>query len=145
MDSTRAGKRLPDALAKTVPIWCAVVNRALRLRSAVSDGADTASDSAEAQTPWLEDGDLHTPPGVVGAHEHAQIATRLDGWAAGLAVRVAAPERERAQKTVTDTFSRTRRTRSRCWIGRCALCGSHPRPGVSRTSRLTRRSCRSYA
>ena len=38
---------------------------------------------------WLEDedADLRTPPGIVGAHEHAQIAARLDGWAAGLAVR----------------------------------------------------------
>jgi tRNA A64-2'-O-ribosylphosphate transferase len=93
VDSTRAGKRLPDALSKTVPIWCAVVNRALRLRGgidvasrrispAVSDSAHTASDS------WLGDGDLRTPPGIVGAHEHAQIAARLDIWAAGLAVRV---------------------------------------------------------
>jgi hypothetical protein len=41
--------------------------------------------------------------------------------------------------------SRTRRTRSRPWIGRCALCGSHPRRGVSRTLRPTRRSCQSYA
>ena len=26
MDSTRRGKRFPDALSKTVPIWCAVIN-----------------------------------------------------------------------------------------------------------------------
>lgn len=31
--------------------------------------------------------DLRTPPGAVGAHEHAQIAARLEGWAAALAVR----------------------------------------------------------
>ena len=31
--------------------------------------------------------DLHTPPGAVSAHEHAQIAARLDGWATALAVR----------------------------------------------------------
>ena len=30
---------------------------------------------------------LHTPPGAVSAHEHAQIAARLDGWATALAVR----------------------------------------------------------
>ncbi|KAI9441515.1 initiator tRNA phosphoribosyl transferase [Lactarius indigo] len=93
VDSTRAGKRLPDALSKTVPIWCAVVNRALRLRrgpdaagpAVSSDGAGAASDSEEAQILLLWDGDLRTPPGIVGAHEHAQIAARLDGWAAGLA------------------------------------------------------------
>ncbi|KAH9177485.1 initiator tRNA phosphoribosyl transferase-domain-containing protein [Lactarius sanguifluus] len=82
VDSTRAGKRLPDALSKTVPIWCAVVNRAMRLRRG---GLDAASDLKEARTAWLWDGDLRTPPGIVGAHEHAQIAARLDGWAASLA------------------------------------------------------------
>ncbi|PHH63401.1 hypothetical protein CDD81_6002 [Ophiocordyceps australis] len=29
VDSTRRGKRMPDALAATVPIWCAVLNRLL--------------------------------------------------------------------------------------------------------------------
>lgn len=29
VDSTRRGKSMPDALSKTVPIWCAVLNRAL--------------------------------------------------------------------------------------------------------------------
>ena len=99
VDSTRAGKRLPDALSKTVPIWCTVVNRALHLRGvldaaasrpgpAVPDGSDSEED---ARAPWLWDGDLRTPPGTVGAHEHAQIAARLDGWAADLAVRVCPP------------------------------------------------------
>ena len=27
VDSTRSGKRFPDALTKTVPIWCCVLNR----------------------------------------------------------------------------------------------------------------------
>lgn len=27
VDSTRRGKRMPDALSKTVPIWCGVINR----------------------------------------------------------------------------------------------------------------------
>jgi tRNA A64-2'-O-ribosylphosphate transferase len=29
VDSTRRGKRMPDALSKTVPIWCATMNRAV--------------------------------------------------------------------------------------------------------------------
>ena len=29
VDSTRRGKRMPDALSKTVPIWCAVINRSV--------------------------------------------------------------------------------------------------------------------
>ncbi|KAI9511458.1 initiator tRNA phosphoribosyl transferase [Russula earlei] len=70
VDSTRAGKRIPDALSKTVPIWCAVINRATYLRSL---------DPSEAAA------SLHTPPGAVSAHEHAQIAARLDSWAAALA------------------------------------------------------------
>ncbi|KAJ7198566.1 initiator tRNA phosphoribosyl transferase, partial [Mycena pura] len=71
VDSTRAGKRLPDALSKTVPIWCAVVNRAVLLRRGNS-GSD-----------W--DTALHTPPGAVSAQEAAQIAARLEGWSAALA------------------------------------------------------------
>ncbi|KAF8504615.1 tRNA A64-2'-O-ribosylphosphate transferase [Russula emetica] len=36
VDSTRAGKRLPDALSKTVLIWCTVINRAITLRGGCS-------------------------------------------------------------------------------------------------------------
>ncbi|KAJ7032725.1 initiator tRNA phosphoribosyl transferase [Mycena alexandri] len=71
VDSTRAGKRLPDALAKTVPIWCVVVNRAVLLRFPENkEGWDTA---------------LYTPPAAVSAQEHAQIAARIDVWAEALA------------------------------------------------------------
>ncbi|KAJ6491677.1 initiator tRNA phosphoribosyl transferase [Mycena vitilis] len=74
VDSTRAGKRLPDALAKTVPIWCAVVNRAVARRF---------PQKQEAKEGW--DDALYTPPGAVSAQEHAQIASRVDGWAGALA------------------------------------------------------------
>lgn len=74
MDSTRAGKRIPDALSKTVPIWCAVVNRAIRLRSPAGPDA-RAWDTA-----------LYTPPGSVSPQEHGQVELRLDGWASQLAV-----------------------------------------------------------
>ncbi|KAF9914406.1 hypothetical protein BX616_008375 [Lobosporangium transversale] len=30
VDSTRKGKRIPDALSKTIPIWCATLNTAIR-------------------------------------------------------------------------------------------------------------------
>lgn len=73
VDSTRAGKRIPDALSKTVPIWCAVINRVMcRLHP------DICSDK------WNTN--LYTPPQVVSAQEHAQIEARLDEWAAALAV-----------------------------------------------------------
>ncbi|KAF7297903.1 Initiator tRNA phosphoribosyl transferase [Mycena chlorophos] len=71
VDSTRAGKRLPDALSKTVPIWCAVVNRAVAIRL----GSSVPSD-------W--DTSLHTPPSIP-QQEAAQISTQLDGWAQALA------------------------------------------------------------
>ncbi|TCD69514.1 hypothetical protein EIP91_007444 [Steccherinum ochraceum] len=70
VDSTRAGKRMPDALSKTVPIWCAVVNRAIK--TVFSRGPE-----------W--DGKLYTPPGVVSPQEHAHIERRIEEWAESLA------------------------------------------------------------
>ncbi|KAG6865111.1 hypothetical protein C0991_005011 [Blastosporella zonata] len=71
VDSTRAGKRIPDALSKTVPIWCAVVNRAIARRypGPDKDSWDTA---------------LYTPAGTVSAQEHHQIELRIDAWAEAL-------------------------------------------------------------
>ncbi|KAG1772087.1 tRNA A64-2'-O-ribosylphosphate transferase [Suillus occidentalis] len=70
VDSTRAGKRMPDALSKTVPIWCAVINRAvLKTTPKMNVDADF----------WNTK--LYTPPGVVSAQEHDQIEQRLDEWA----------------------------------------------------------------
>jgi len=86
VDSTRAGKRIPDALSKTVPIWCAVVNRATRMRRLLARRRTTAGEQEEEGEEETAV-DLHTPPGAVSAHEHSQIAARLDGWATALAVR----------------------------------------------------------
>jgi tRNA A64-2'-O-ribosylphosphate transferase len=60
VDSTRRGKSMPDALSKTVPIWCCVMNRAI----------------------FPEDGphNLYTSPQSVSASEHAQIEKRIDGF-----------------------------------------------------------------
>lgn len=60
VDSTRRGKSMPDALSKTVPIWCCVLNRML--------------------FPEYEVHSLHTPPQSVSASEHSQIEARLDGF-----------------------------------------------------------------
>ncbi|KAJ7603724.1 initiator tRNA phosphoribosyl transferase [Mycena rosella] len=70
VDSTRAGKRIPDALSKTVPIWCVVVNRAVLQVYPEKVGWDTT---------------LYTPPGAVSSQEHNQIEQRLDTWAKALA------------------------------------------------------------
>lgn len=51
-------KGMPDALSKTIPIWCAVLNAALF--------PDTPASHA-----------LHTPPNVVSPTEHSQITALL--------------------------------------------------------------------
>ncbi|MCJ1478664.1 hypothetical protein MMC13_007345 [Lambiella insularis] len=61
VDSTRSGKSMPDALSKTIPIWCAVMNRLL------------FSDVAACHA-------LRTPPEVVGRSEHSQIEARLESF-----------------------------------------------------------------
>jgi tRNA A64-2'-O-ribosylphosphate transferase len=50
---------MPDALTKTIPIWCVVINRLL------FENTPTAHQ-------------LFTPKSVVGPSEHAQIEARLE-------------------------------------------------------------------
>jgi tRNA A64-2'-O-ribosylphosphate transferase len=52
---------MPDALSKTVPIWCAVINRAL-------------FPTQSAYHP------VQFPPNFLGASEEAQIEDRIDGF-----------------------------------------------------------------
>ena len=52
---------MPDALSKTVPIWCAVINLLLF-------GETHGSHK------------LRTPKDLVGTSEHAQIEALLDGF-----------------------------------------------------------------
>lgn len=59
VDSTRRGKSMPDALSKTVPIWCCVMNRTL-----FPD----------------EQHELYTPPQAVSEYEHAKIEEAIDGF-----------------------------------------------------------------
>ncbi|KAF8523245.1 tRNA A64-2'-O-ribosylphosphate transferase [Gautieria morchelliformis] len=72
VDSTRRGKRFPDALSKTVPIWCAVINLAVAKRS--NGPSWTAMESKENYG-------LYTPSGSVSRSEHSQMESRLDEWA----------------------------------------------------------------
>lgn len=60
VDSTRRGKRHPDALSRTVPIWCAVINQALGFNN--------------------EHSCLFTPPDAVSPSEHAQMEEKIAGW-----------------------------------------------------------------
>ncbi|KAI5301662.1 hypothetical protein KEM56_001483, partial [Ascosphaera pollenicola] len=59
VDSTRRGKTMPDALSKTVPIWCAVLNRALFPEEAAYHPVQFARD-------------------LLGASEESQIEKRID-------------------------------------------------------------------
>lgn len=64
---------MADALSKTIPIWCAVVNRALakRFPSVIPQEWETS---------------LFTPPASVSPQEHYQIEKQIDEWAEALAV-----------------------------------------------------------
>ena len=73
VDSTRAGKRMPDALSKSIPIWCAVVNKAIAKKF-------------PSGFPQECDINLFTPPASVSRQEHHQIEKHIDEWAEGLAV-----------------------------------------------------------
>lgn len=81
VDSTRRGKRMPDALSKTVPMWCCVLNWVLfpegvkrkRRARGISDGDDGKNDEQ------YEQHKLYTPPNAVSASEHAQMESRVQG------------------------------------------------------------------
>ena len=62
---------MPDALSKTVPIWCAVVNRAVKIAYSKPAGWNIS---------------LYCPPGVVSPQEHSQIESHVDEWAMSLSV-----------------------------------------------------------
>lgn len=57
VDSTRRGKRMPDALSKTIPIWCAVLNKAV-----------------------FNIDYFFTPPNAVFESEHKQIEEKIEEW-----------------------------------------------------------------
>ena len=59
VDSTRKGKKIPDALLKTIPIWCAVLNY---IRFGEGD--------------WLR-----TPQSTISESEHSQISERISKFA----------------------------------------------------------------
>lgn len=63
---------MPDALSKTIPIWCAVINRAVAKRR------------GEQSDEW--DTELYVPPKVVSGTERSQIEARIDGWAEAVLV-----------------------------------------------------------
>ncbi|KAL2023908.1 hypothetical protein VTK56DRAFT_685 [Thermocarpiscus australiensis] len=81
VDSTRRGKRMPDALSKTVPTWCSVLNRVLFPE-------DVASHA------------LFVPPNAVSDSEASQIEALLPDFVASfLALSIhLAPLRQQLRK-----------------------------------------------
>ncbi|EEQ38255.1 putative tRNA A64-2 -O-ribosylphosphate transferase [Clavispora lusitaniae] len=71
VDSTRKGKLLPDALSKTVPIWCSVLNYIM------FEGENVPDQFSElAAGNWLA-----TPREMVSESEHASISERIASFA----------------------------------------------------------------
>eukprot|EP00775_Hariotina_reticulata_P002442 gene2442-2745_t len=52
VDATRRGKRFPDAMSKTIPIWATVINRAVA-RSAASTSLGSPNGSSRGHHRWL--------------------------------------------------------------------------------------------
>ncbi|GFP86739.1 uncharacterized protein c3f10.06c [Phtheirospermum japonicum] len=83
VDSTRKGKRFPDSMSKTIPIWTCVLNRAIssyraRVGCDYSPENESATDNLEQlSSGW--DCSLHLPLWV-SQTEKAMIEKRLEGW-----------------------------------------------------------------
>ena len=84
VDSTKSVvKKFPDALSKTIPIWCCVLNRALgKLKLRTSGKCETSGTGGDRESVGVGvwDSDLHLPAWIPD-HEKALIEPLLDGWA----------------------------------------------------------------
>jgi len=71
VDSTRKGKLMPDALLKTIPMWCAVLNYILY----EDDETDPVWDDLKCRN-WLR-----TPTEIISVNEHNEMVKRIPGFA----------------------------------------------------------------
>lgn len=90
VDATRAGKRVPDALSKTVPLWCAAMSLIAGL---IHCPVGCSGDACEV----CADLALSTPPGVP-ASERAQMVSLLPA-----AVDAWSPARSRVRSIAEDS------------------------------------------
>ncbi|XP_062090899.1 uncharacterized protein C3F10.06c [Humulus lupulus] len=88
VDSTRKGKRFPDSMSKTIPIWTCVLNRCIRnhlskmndiavLEGNSSTSSENAQDMKQASIDW--DCSLHLPLWI-SKTERSSIEGRLEEW-----------------------------------------------------------------
>ncbi|KAI0600384.1 tRNA A64-2'-O-ribosylphosphate transferase [Biscogniauxia sp. FL1348] len=68
---------MPDALSKTLPIWCCVVNRVLFPELGIGERGEGGEEEVDYHA-------LFTPPTVVSPSEHAQIEARIPAHVAAL-------------------------------------------------------------
>lgn len=81
-------QRLPDALSKTIPAWCATINRALVLRDGIPrqcDSSATTTENEAEESGWSPR--IFVPSRTVSDSERTKMEARLDGWARKLLVR----------------------------------------------------------
>lgn len=99
MDSTRRGKRIPDSLSKTIPIWCAVINMAIEnyRKKEKSDRDGSSSRSQEQHKDNFDDlinneivwdTEFHSLPSVISQSEHDQIAELVPKFTEKLLARI---------------------------------------------------------
>lgn len=82
VDSTTRGKSMPDALSKTIPIWCCVLNNLLfpQYSSTAFNSATIVKPEAmsiDVQNHSLVSHPLETPPNIISQTEHFQILAKL--------------------------------------------------------------------
>ena len=67
MDSTRKGKRIPDALSKTIPIWCATINNAVQECALQRQAKLKQHEVAQAQVQKDAGSHIETTPNIAAA------------------------------------------------------------------------------
>ncbi|KAJ1554987.1 hypothetical protein HK096_010654, partial [Nowakowskiella sp. JEL0078] len=78
VDSTRHGKRMPDSLSKTIPIWCCVLNTAIKAKKEAileKDMIEVKNMPDIQPPPW--DCELHILPSLVSKTEKMQIESKI--------------------------------------------------------------------
>lgn len=89
VDSTRRGKRFPDSMSKTIPIWCSVLNRAIERHrlQAIHKSAEVNYQSSTLLNGDAEnnsdlsnwDSSVHLPVWVLGTEKNA-IEGHIEEW-----------------------------------------------------------------
>ncbi|KAH8809336.1 tRNA a64-2'-o-ribosylphosphate transferase-like protein [Xylogone sp. PMI_703] len=102
------GKRIPDALSKTIPIWCCVINHFLFPSSILEHHA------------------LYTPPQIISQTEHSQISALIPTFLSSLLDLGISPEGYRSKiKKPLRPFWITPDTYTQTTIGRNTLPGNN--------------------